>query len=190
MVLAASLLLGGLTFFAQGWLPEALTSFANSASGWTLLTVLLVYGARASTVLSSVLGAVSFVLLVLGYTWTAALMGLFYSPVLFGVVGVVVGPFVGAAAAWLRSRSQWRIASAVALVAGIGIGEGGYGLTWIAETTSPVYWVLIASAGAALLIGVAIRRLREPGALAIAVVGTAGVAIAFNLAYRALGGIG
>ncbi len=41
IVAAASLLLGAATFFAQGSLPDALRSFANSASGWTLVTVLL-----------------------------------------------------------------------------------------------------------------------------------------------------
>ena len=42
IVAAASLLLGAATFLAaQGSLPDALTSFANSASGWTLVTVLL-----------------------------------------------------------------------------------------------------------------------------------------------------
>src|SRR5690625_4756667 len=129
LVAAASVLLGGLTFFAQGFLPDAVTSFANSASGWTLLTALLIPAARLKTPASAVLGAVSFVLLVIGYALAAQWQGLFYSPVMFGFVGVVAGPFVGTATAWLRSESQSKAAARTALLAGIGIGEGIYGLT-------------------------------------------------------------
>ncbi|GAA1123529.1 DUF6518 family protein [Nocardiopsis composta] len=189
-VAGGSLLLGGLTFFAQGFLPASVSSFANSASGWTVLTVLLIYPARLSTAASAVLGAVSFVLLVIGYAAAAESQGLFYSPVLFGAVGIVAGPFVGTAAAWLRSASRWRAAAGTALLAGIGIGEGGYGLTVIADTTSPVYWVAIAAAGLALLVGMLLRRIRGGLPLIIAVAGTAVLAAAFVGAYTALGTVG
>ncbi|APU17569.1 DUF6518 family protein [Actinoalloteichus fjordicus] len=189
-VAMASLLLGGLTFFAQGWLPESFSSLANSASGWALLTALMVFGARLTGVTASIVGAISFVLLVLGYSLAAQLQGLFYSPVLFGVIGIVAGPFVGIATAWLRSSSQLRAAAGAALLSGIGIGEGVYGLTQVAETTSPVYWIVITVAGAALLAGMTFRRLRELRALAVAVVGTAVVAAAFNVAYLAVGSVG
>lgn len=52
-VIVVSFLSGMSTFFAQGFLPEAFTSFANSASGWTLVTVLLLAWARVPTVLCS-----------------------------------------------------------------------------------------------------------------------------------------
>ena len=48
-VVVASFLLGMLTFYAQGFLPDAWRSFANSASGWTLLATLLVFCAQVST---------------------------------------------------------------------------------------------------------------------------------------------
>lgn len=190
LVALASVVLGSLTFFAQGVLPEALSSLANSASGWTLLTALLIYGAGLKTVPSAVLGAVSFVLLVLGYTLAAHLQGLFYNLVLFGLVGIVAGPFVGAATAWLRSRSQWRAATGTALLAGIGIGEGAYGLTFVAASTSPVYWIVIVAAALTLLAGIIVRRLRNPRAIAVAVSGTAAVAAAFVGGYVVLGSIG
>ncbi|MDA0566700.1 DUF6518 family protein [Streptomonospora sp. S1-112] len=191
-VAAASFVLGGLTFFAQGFLPEAVSSFANSASGWTLLTVLLIHAARLNTAASAVLGAVGFVLLVLGYSAAAHLQGLFYSPVLFGAVGAVVGPFVGTATAWLRSRSRPRAAAGTALLSGIGIGEGVYGLTYIADTTSPVYWIAVAAAGTALLAAMTATRLRGAGALPIAtaLAATAAVAGLFVVAYVALGSVG
>lgn len=189
VVLVASLLLGGLTSFAQGFLPDAVAPFANSASGWTLLTAVLVGWSRARTAPAAVFGAASFVLLVLGYSAAADLRGYFYDPVLFGVVGLVVGPVVGAATAWLRADGV-RAALATAVLAGIGVGEAVYGLTTVLETTGATYWVAIGVAGLVLLAGMLARRLRGVVPVAVATVGTALVATAFVVAYRALGTIG
>jgi hypothetical protein len=185
-VSGASLLLGMLTFYAQGSLPAAWTSFANSASGWTLLTALLVFASRSSTKLAAVLGALSFLLLVLGYTLAAELEGLFYSPLLFGVVGLVVGPFVGVAASWLRLRGM-RAALGTALLSGIFVGEAAYGLTVVADSTSSVYWVAIGTVGVILLVGMVSLRVRGWLPITVAVLGTAAVAGTFTAAYSALG---
>lgn len=56
--LALALLLGAETSLAQGFLPDAVNSFANSASGWTILTALIVWTIRGVTSLSALLGAV------------------------------------------------------------------------------------------------------------------------------------
>lgn len=193
VVLAASFLLGGLTSYAQGFLPDAAAPFANSASGWTLLTALLVAWAardlRTRTWHAAVLGAASFVLLTLGYTVAADLRGFFYDPTLFGVVGLVVGPFVGVAAAWLW-RAGARAALGTAVLTGIGLGESVYGLTAVVETTGATYWVVIGLASLVLLAAVLARRLRGTAPVALAAGGTAVVATAFVLAYRALGTIG
>ena len=188
VVAAASVLCGLLTFFAQGLLPGAVASFANSASGWTLVTVLLLAGARVPTAVAAALGAVSFVLLTLGYAAAAQLQGLSYDPTLFAVVGVVVGPFVGVATSWLRAAAPWRAATGTALLAGIGVGEAAYGLTTVADTTSPVYWVLIGAVALALLGTVLARRVHGVAWSLLAVVGTAVVAGGFVTAYRWLGG--
>lgn len=177
-----SFLLGGLTSYAQGLLPDAFASFANSASGWTVLTALLVYWSRARAVPAAVLGAVSFVLLVLGYTATAQVRGFVYDPLLFSVVGVVVGPFVGVAASWLRATGV-RAALGTALLAGIGLGESVYGLTIIRETTSPVYWTVIGVAGLALVAGMIVRRVRGAWPVALASGGSLVVAAAFYVGY-------
>ncbi|QJW38555.1 hypothetical protein FIC82_016195 [Cellulosimicrobium protaetiae] len=193
VVLVASLVLGGTTSYAQGLLPDAAAPFANSASGWTVLTALLVAwhagDPRARTWHAAVLGAASFVLLVLGYTVAADLRGFFYDPVLFGVVGVVVGPFVGVAAAWLR-RTGVHAALGTALLAGVGLGECVYGLTTVVETTGATYWVAIGVVALVLLAAMLARRVRGAVPATIAVTGTAVVAAAFVLAYRALGTIG
>lgn len=186
-VVLASFAIGMLTFFAQGILPDALTSFANSASGWTLVTVLLLAWARASTPLAAALGAVGFIVLTVGYSASAHLHGLFYDPTVFVVVGVVVGPFVGVATSWLRAGSEWRATAGTALLAGIGLGEAFYGLTAVAETTSPVYWSTIGVVALGLLAAMLVRRIRSTLARGAAVVGAAAVAGAFLAAYSALG---
>jgi hypothetical protein len=76
-----------------------------------------------------------------------------------------------------------------ALLAGIGVGEAVYGLTSIADSTSPVYWVLIGAAALALLVAMLIRRIREALWMVLAVIGTCVTAGAFVVAYGSLGGV-
>ncbi len=185
VVVVLSFVLGGLTSYAQGFLPDAFASFANSASGWTVLTALLVFWSRPRTAPAAVLGAVSFVLLVLGYTVASQVRGYVYDPLLFSAVGVVAGPFVGVAASWLRATGV-RAALGTALLAGIGVGESVYGLTVVRETTSPVYWTVIGVAGLALLVGLLVRRVRGTLPVGLAAGGTVLVAAAFCLAYSSL----
>lgn len=185
-VAAVSFVLGGVTSFAQGFLPDELESFANSASGWTLITAILIVIAKVRWRLAAFLGAGSFVLLTVGYAVAAAARGFYYDPLMFSLIGVVVGPFVGVAACWLRAEGL-RTALGTALLAGIGVGEGVYGLTVVADTTSPVYWVLIIVLSAALVAGSVARGLRGAVPLIVAVGGTLVVAAAFDLAYSSLG---
>lgn len=183
-VCVAAFALGGATSFAQGFLPAAFASFANSASGWTLVTVLLLAAGRFRPVPSAVLGAVCFVLLTLGYTAVSALRGLTYDPVFWVLVGVVVGPVVGLATAWLRTRDV-RAALGTAALAGVGLGEAVYGLTVVAGSTSPVYWVLVGATALGLL-AVVVRRLRRRAHAVLAVALTAVVAAGLLLTYRDL----
>lgn len=189
VVVIASFLLGGLTHYAQGFLPEPLSPFANSASGWTVLTAALVLWSRTHGWRAAALGTASFVLLVLGYTAVSQLRGYHYSPVLFGTVGLVVGPFVGLAAAWLR-QAGYRAAAGTALLAGIGIGEGIYGLTSVSDTTGVTYWIISLAAGVLVLAGMLWRRIRGTKPMLLALAGTATVAAAFVIAYRLLGSVG
>lgn len=145
---------------AQGFLPDALRPFANSNSGWTVLTALVVWLLRGRTTSSAAYGFAGFVGLVLGYTLVSQLRGLYYNPLLYGAIGAIVGPFVGVAAGWLRRRG-WRPAVGAGLLAGIAIGDGIAGLIQVADTTGAFYWVLIGFAGIALLVvTVRLRALR------------------------------
>ena len=141
------------------------------------------------TAFAAVLGAVSFVLLTLGYSASAQLQDLAYDPTLFVVVGVLVGPLVGIASSWLRAESAWQAAAGTALLSGIGLGEGAYGLTSIANTTSPVYWTLVGVIALGLLVAMLIRRIHGVLMVLLAVVATGAVAGAFVVAYGALGGV-
>jgi hypothetical protein len=61
-------------------------------------------------------------------------------------------------------------------------------MTTVADTTSPVYWILIGAASLALLVTVLLRRLRRPPWALLTAVGTGLVAGAFVVSYGALGG--
>lgn len=185
-VAVVSLLLGGLTSLAQGFLPDPVRPFANSASGWTVLTALIVWLARERTGTSAVLGGASFVALVLGYTMVSELRGLHYDPVLFGVVGVLVGPLVGVAASWLR-RTGWQAALGAAALAGVALGECVYGLVVVSDTTGWFYWSLIGAVGVALLVVTLARRAAHLDTVIGGVTVAVAVAGTFFVAFSALG---
>lgn len=176
-VVAASLLLGGLTSWAQGVLPDALASFANSPSGWTVLTVVLVAAVRPSLPMGAVLGVVSFVSLVLGYTVASELRGLTYSPVLWGAVGVVAGPFVGAAAAALVGPRPLLAGTGAGALAGVLLSDGIYGLTVVDESTSPVYWTLCLVLGVVLVVATAVRVRERRAVVALALTAVAATTV-------------
>lgn len=188
-VVVASLLLGALTSWAQGVLPDALASFANSPSGWTVLTALLVAAARPSLAWGAVLGVCSFVALVLGYTVASQLRGLGYDPMFWGVVGVVAGPFVGAATAATLGRRAVHAALGAGALAGVLIADGIYGLRVVGETTSPVYWTLCLGVGVALVAATALR-LRSPLAAAGVVASAAAATGVLSLGYGVLNTMG
>ena len=160
-IVVGSLVLGGLTSAAQGFLPDTLRSFANSPSGWTLLTIVMISVTRLDLLPAACLGAVSFVCLVLGYTFASELRGLGYSPLFWGTVGLVAGPAVGWSTSAAFDRRPLLSAVGSSLIAGVAITDAVYGLTVVADTTSPVYWSVAGIAGAMFLVLVALyRRLR------------------------------
>jgi hypothetical protein len=185
-VVAASAVLGGVTSYAQTFLPDALRSFANSASGWTLLTVLVVLACRARTAPSAFLGGASFVALVLGYQMVSGLRGYPTSETLFLIIGIIVGPFVGVAASWLR-REGWRAALGCAALSGIAVGEAIYGLALLSDTTGWVYWTLVGAIGIGLLVFTVLRRLHTVRTRLLAITLVPVVGAAFFFAYWAAG---
>lgn len=183
-VAVASLVLGGVTSFAQTFLPDPLRPLANSASGWTLLTAVVVWAAGPSTRVAAVLGVMSFVGLVLGYSVVSNARGYYFSPVFWSLVGVVTGPFIGVAAAWQR-RGGWTRALAAATLGGVAVGEGVYGLSHVRATTGWFYWSAAIAVGLVVAV-LAALRIGRPRTVLLELATLAGVALALNVAYLAV----
>lgn len=181
----AALLIGGATSFGQTFLPAEAASLANSVAGWTVPTVVLVFVTARSFTEAAVAGALSFVALTIGYALLSSLRGYPFDPTTWAIVGLVAGPVVGAATFALR-RSPMHAAVGGGLLAGILVGEGVYGLTVVAATTSPVFWWAAIAAGVALLVAVAALRLRGIRSRLVIVSVAALTAVAFVFAYLAL----
>lgn len=180
----AGLLVGVLTSFAQGFLPEVLSPMANSAGSWSLIAFLLasLCPRRGFAV---AIGVLSLLAMVAGYDLASVLRGFPVSPggSLFWVTAaVVVGPFLGLGGHALRSRNRLAPA-AVGAVSGVLVGEGVYGLTVIAATTPAEYWTGSIAVGVAFLLWAAVRRFPRPLPAAVAVGLTAVVATAFHAVY-------
>lgn len=106
----------------------------------------------------------------------------------FGVIGVVAGPFVGAAAAALRQHGR-AAAVGTAVLSGIGLGEATYGVVEVRETTGLTYWVAVACVALALLAWALVRRTPDRAARLLALGGAVAVAAAFAVVYRLVGTI-
>ena len=74
---------------------------------------------------------------------------------------------------------------AVGAVSGVLVGEGIFGLTVIANTTSPVYWTLSVLAGLAILVVVGWWKRGVRQALLTSAL-TAGTAVAFWMLAQAV----
>lgn len=166
-VVAGALLLGGLTSLGQGYLPAWLSSFSNSAGGWTVLAFLLVWLSRARPLLGAVLGAAAFVGLNEGYGLVSGWRGFFYAAPftsMWTVIGLVFGPVLGVSASLVRhGRPLWQ-ALAVTPPCAVLLAEGTWALLTITDTTSPVYWtaeIVLAVLTVAFLLGRTRLRLRQ-----------------------------
>lgn len=144
-VAIGSLLVGGLTSFGQQYLPAWFSSLANSAGGWAMLAFGIVWLSRARPALGAVLGALSFLSMVEGYGLVSVWRGYFFADPfssVWTVIAVVAGPVLGACAAIVRHGSGLRAALAAVPLSAVLLGEGVWALLRIADTTSPVYWVI------------------------------------------------
>jgi hypothetical protein len=164
VVVAFSLLVGGLTSPAQGFLPESVNSLANSAGGWSMLAFLGVWLSRARPLPGAVLGAVSFVAMVEAYGVVSLWRGHFFAEPFSSMwipIGLVAGPVIGLAAALVRHASRaWTIAG-VATLSCVLVAEGVWGLRTVSDTTSPVYWTLEIVLGIAFVVAAVRRGRRE-----------------------------
>lgn len=181
-----ALVVGILTAYAQGWLPDELRSLANSVAPWALVAFLLALLAPTPA-LAAASGTVSLGALLAGYAvGTVALHDASSAqPVLvvWGAAAVLAGPLLGLAASWTRGHRPIRAGVGSGAVAGVLVGEGVYGLTVIAGTTYHPYWVGEMAVGVLLLVVAASRRPRHWGSAAVSALVAAGTALAFVGVY-------
>jgi hypothetical protein len=182
-VALVSLALGAVTAWAQGHLSDAWHPLANSPSGWAAVTALVVMARRPSLRWGAVLGTVGFVCLVLGYTLASELRGLTYDPTLWGVIGLLSGPFVGAAAAGAAGTRTPPVALGSGVLAGVLVADGIYGLTVVADHTSPVYWTTVLVLGILLVVVTPLLRLRAAAPTAIMLVTFLSTTAAISAGY-------
>ena len=170
LVVVVAFVLGVVTAYAQGWLPEEMGSLANSAGTWTPVAFALSLVATSAW-LAALFGSASLLALLAGYVVGAQVQGLPSSTttILFwGAAVLFAGPVLGLSAFWIKTRRDLLAAAGVGAVSGVLIGEGIYGLTRIADTTSPPYWWAEIVVGLILLLAVAWRRLLGIRAVAVA----------------------
>jgi hypothetical protein len=185
LIAGAGLLLGLLTAYAQGWLPRELASLANSSGSWSLIAFLLALLATGPRIAAAG-GAVALAALLGGYVLGTGIRGYASGSgliIFWGLAAILVGPFLGLGAWWVKAGRPGLAALGAGGMGGVLLGEGVYGLRYIAETTSPLYWWGQIVCGAGLVGWVAARRLRRPGPIAVAALVCVAVAAAFVAAY-------
>lgn len=164
VVVPGALIFGGLTSFAQTYLPLPLVSFANSAGGWTMLCFLLVWLSRARPLLAGLLGVAALLALTEGYAAVSLWRGYFYAEpfsTVWTLVALLAGPVIGLGAALCRHGSLlWRVLGVTPLSAVL-LGDGVRGLLTVADTTTPVYWTIEIVLSVTFL-AVAVGRSRLP----------------------------
>lgn len=182
---ASGLALGVLTSFGQIWLPDEAHSVANSAGSWALVAFL--FGLLAFTAwVAAVCGTGALLALLAGYLIASTVrdFGVSSTMVVFwSIAGLTVGPFLGLGAYWLRRGHATLAPLSLAAMSGVLIGEGVYGLRYVADTTYPPFWWGELALGVTLLVVGAVRWLDSLAAAAVAALTSLLVAGAFVAVY-------
>ena len=189
LAVVAAFVLGGLTSVGQQFLPEHLHSISNSAGSWTAICFAVLVLSRIRGWRAAGLGILVFIALNEGYGLVTRLKGFDYG-ILFDtywtVIAIVIGPIVGLAASWVRSTRSALVALGAAAPATVLVGEGVYGLLYVSDTTSPVYWVGSIVVGGLFVVLMAVFRVRHIGWGILSVALTAIGAVFFVIAYSGL----
>ena len=189
VALGVGLAIGIATSVGQGLLPEALAPLSNSSGSWCLCAFALALLERDPR-RAALVGFASLVAMLAGYALATDLRGYPVGTSMFvrwGAAAVIAGPALGVGAAWLRGPDPLRAAAGVAPIAGILLGEGLYGLTVVAATTSVGYWLAELALGLAVLVLAAIR-IRTWRGIALMLALSAFASVVFYLVYtRVLG---
>lgn len=189
VVVGGSFLAGVLTSVGQGHLPAALHDVANSSLSWSVVAfALALLGRRWWVCVLFATGA--FVGQLAGYDVASQVRvghGLALSTWAFWLVqGALAGPVLGLVAWWGRRDPGLGRALAVAALGGLALGEGVYGLTVVAATTSPVWWSISVGLGVAAVAAYAVSSRSGRWSL-VAGLGAVLVGAGFWWAYQLAG---
>ena len=185
VVCVAGFVLGVLTVLAQEWLPHEMGSLANSSGSWALVAFLLALLASNRSA-AAMLGFLTLATLLAGYVIGGEARDIASSRALiafWGLAAVIVGPALGLCAYWIKTDRGYLAGIGIGVVSGVLIGEGVYGLTYIADTTYPPYWWVEIAVGVALLGWVLVRRVQGTWPLVTALASSLVVAGAFVAIY-------
>ena len=189
IAVVAAFVLGGLTSVGQQFLPEHLHSLSNSAGSWTAICFAVLVVSKVRGWRAAGLGILVFIALNEGYGLVSRLKGFPYG-ILFDnywtLIAIVIGPIVGLAASWVRSERPALVALGAAAPATVLVGEGIYGLLYVSDTTSPVYWTGSIVVGGVFVFLMAVLRVRRIGWGATSIALTAIGAALFVFAYSGL----
>ncbi|MCU1528495.1 MAG: hypothetical protein JWP75_2258 [Frondihabitans sp.] len=161
IVLLGALLIGGLSSLGQQYLPDWIRSLCNSAGGWSAFVFLLVWLSRGRPLLGALLGLVAFEVMLEGYGVVSGLRGHFYAApfsTLYAKAALLAGPVLGAGASLTRYGNRVLRLAGVAVLSLVLLGEGAYGLLWLLDSTSPVFWTMEMIAGASFFAAVLVRN--------------------------------
>lgn len=114
----------------------------NSSGSWALVAFGLallaadirVAAASGSLTLLTLLGGYVLGSGIRGYPSGAAMI------VFWVAAALLAGPLLGFGAYWVKIESGPRAALGIGAMSGVLVGEGVYGLAYIADTTFPPYW--------------------------------------------------
>jgi Family of unknown function (DUF6518) len=185
LVCGAGFALGVLTAFAQAWLPHEMGSLANSSGSWALVALLLALLAN-DRIAAAMFGFLALISLLGGYVVGSEVRDIASSSGLiafWGLAAVIVGPILGLCAHSIETDHGYWAAIGTGVVSGVLIGEGIYGLRYIADTTYPPYWWVEIAVGVALLGWVVVRRVRGTWPAVLALASSLVVAAAFVAIY-------
>jgi hypothetical protein len=187
VAVGAGLAIGIATSVGQGSLPEWLTPLSNSSGSWCLCAFALALLERDPR-RAALVGFASLVAMLAGYALATELRGYPVGTSMFvrwGAAAVIAGPALGVGAAWRRGPDPRHAAAGVAPIAGILLGEGLYGLTVVAATTSVAYWIGELALGLAVVVLAAVR-IRSGRGIALMLALAAIASVVFYLVYTLL----
>jgi hypothetical protein len=186
VVVITAVALGVATAYAQEWLPQQIGSLANSAGPWVLVAFALSLLATIGW-LASLFGSAALLGLLGGYVLGAGIRGDASSNttiVFWGAAALLAGPLLGLSAHWVKAGRDLPAATGAGVVCGVLLGEGIYGLMYIADSTYPPYWWGEIVVGLMLLVVIAWWRVHGIRAIALFVGATVLTAVALVLVYR------